>query len=27
VVVNNREVAQPYLYEFEQMQRLFRIYS
>jgi len=26
VVANNREVAQPYLYEFDQMQRLFRIF-
>ncbi len=26
VVVNNREVAQPYLFEFDQIQRLFRIY-
>jgi hypothetical protein len=26
VVVNNREVAQPYLFEFEQIQRSFRVY-
>lgn len=26
VVANNRDVAQPYLYEFDQMQRLFRIF-
>ena len=26
VVLNNREVAEPYLYEFEQIQRLFRVY-
>ena len=26
VVVNNREVAQPYLFEFNQIQRLFRVY-
>lgn len=26
VVANNREIAQPYLYEFYQIQRLFRVY-
>lgn len=26
VVVNNRDVAQPYLYEFDQIQRLFRVF-
>ncbi|NOT85233.1 MAG: phosphatidylserine/phosphatidylglycerophosphate/cardiolipin synthase family protein [Methylococcaceae bacterium] len=26
VVVNNREIALPYLHEFEQMQRLFRVF-
>jgi hypothetical protein len=26
VVANNRDVAQPYLYEFDQIQRLFRVY-
>ena len=26
IVLKNREVAEPYLYEFEQIQRLFRVY-
>ena len=26
VVLNNSDVAQPYLYEFDQIQRLFRVY-
>jgi phosphatidylserine/phosphatidylglycerophosphate/cardiolipin synthase-like enzyme len=26
VIVNNFQVAQPYLYEFEQIQRSFRVY-
>jgi hypothetical protein len=26
VVVNNRQIAQPYLHEFEQIQRLFRVF-
>ncbi|NOT13649.1 MAG: phosphatidylserine/phosphatidylglycerophosphate/cardiolipin synthase family protein [Methylococcaceae bacterium] len=26
VLVNNREIAQPYLYEFEEIQRSFRVY-
>jgi phosphatidylserine/phosphatidylglycerophosphate/cardiolipin synthase-like enzyme len=26
VVVNNREIAQPYLHEFDQIQRLLRVF-
>jgi phosphatidylserine/phosphatidylglycerophosphate/cardiolipin synthase-like enzyme len=26
VVVNNQQVAQPYLYEFDEIQRSFRVY-
>ena len=26
VIVANREVVKPYLYEFEQMQQVFRVY-